>query len=448
MADLLDLSARIIDSGHADQPVNRVTNEISEIAPDLAMVESFSHVAVWDVDSDLVCFDTSGAHTGADVVRSIRTWRPDNPFRTLVYTHGHADHVGGSGFFAADARTAGIEPTVIGHVNVANRLARYDVTAGWNVTINARQFGGLRGELNLQIGEADSGTSVQVRPGARRFLPASVLQPTLEVDDHAEITLASGATMDLFHDRGETDDHLWTWVPDKKWIFSGDFVIWNFPNAGNPQKVQRYPLDWARALRKMRALGPELLVPAHGLPISGADRIARVLDEIATALEMLHDEVLAMMNAGETLDHIVHSVRVPDDTLAKPYLRPFYDEPEFVIRNIWRLYGGWWDGAPARLKPAPDQHLAQVLTELSGGSLAMAERARRAAEDGDFRLACHLIDFAADADPENRTVHAIRSEIYLVRRKNETSLMAKGIFMGAARESQAVVDASRSTSPG
>jgi alkyl sulfatase BDS1-like metallo-beta-lactamase superfamily hydrolase len=153
------------------------------------------------------------------------------------------------------------------------------------------------------------------------------------------------------------------------------------------------------------------------------------------------------MNAGETLDHIVHTVRVPDDTLAKPYLRPFYDEPEFVIRNIWRLYGGWWDGAPARLKPSPDAHLALALTELAGGTLVMAERARRAAEDGDFRLACHLIDYAADADPENRTVHAIRSEIYLARRKNETSLMAKGIFMGAARESQAVVDTSRPSAP-
>jgi alkyl sulfatase BDS1-like metallo-beta-lactamase superfamily hydrolase len=70
----------------------------------------------------------------------------------------------------------------------------------------------------------------------------------------------------------------------------------------------------------------------------------------------------------------------------------------------------------------------------------MAERARRAAEEGDFRLSCHLIDFAADADPENKVVHAIRNEIYLARRKVETSLMAKGIFMGAARESQAIVE--------
>ena len=43
MADLLDLSAEIIDEQRLDIPVNRVTNELSEVADGLAVVESFSH---------------------------------------------------------------------------------------------------------------------------------------------------------------------------------------------------------------------------------------------------------------------------------------------------------------------------------------------------------------------------------------------------------------------
>ena len=74
-------------------------------------------------------------------------------------------------------------------------------------------------------------------------------------------------------------------VPEQRWVMTGDFVIWNFPNAGNPQKVQRYPIEWAAALRSMIAKEPELLLPAHGLPIAGRERIAGVLDDIATALE-------------------------------------------------------------------------------------------------------------------------------------------------------------------
>ena len=440
MADLLELSSHIIDSGHADQPVNRVTNELSEIGPDLALVESFSHAAVWDSPDGLVAFDTSGAHTGAAVVESIRVWRPDTPFNSLVYTHGHADHVGGSGFFAADAERRGhTRPRVVGHENVARRFDRYEYTNNWNVIINARQFGGLKGELNLQVGETSpGGASVVVREGAR-FLPRAVMRPDHEVDEHDTLTFGD-EVVQLHHARGETDDHLWSFVPSRKWLFAGDFVIWNFPNAGNPQKVQRYPVEWARALRDMIATSPELLVPAHGLPIAGRERIATVLDTMATALENLVDDVVAMMNAGCTLDEIVHTVRVPDDTLAKPYLRPYYDEPEFVVRGIWRQFGGWWDGAPSRLKPAPDAQVATVVAQLAGGADVLINRAQQAIGDGDMRLACHLADFAGLAAPDDPAVHGARAEIYLARRKAEPSLMAKGIFLGAAKESQAVAN--------
>jgi alkyl sulfatase BDS1-like metallo-beta-lactamase superfamily hydrolase len=439
MADLLDLSARIIDSGHADQPVNRVTNELSELGDDLAIVESFSHSVAVRTGDGLAVFDASGVHTGEAVVESLRRWDP-SPVSQLVYTHGHADHVGGSSFFAAAADRDGHRPPrVIGHENVRRRLDRYSFTNNWNLLINARQFGGVAGELNLAIGGESEGTAVTPNPNARRFLPAATLAPDTEVGDLTVMDLG-GESVELHHARGETDDHLWSWFPERRWVMTGDFVIWNFPNAGNPQKVQRWPIEWAAALRAIAAKEPELLLPAHGLPIAGRERIARVLDDIATALERLVADVVAMMNAGATLDTIVHTVKVPADTLAKPYLRPFYDEPEFVIRNVWRQFGGWWDGAPSRLKPSPDAHLATVIAELAGGADVLVRRAEQAMTDGDARLACHLADLAGWAAPDDPSVHQARAAIYLARRKQEPSLMAKGIFAGAAKESQAVVD--------
>ena len=145
-----------------------------------------------------------------------------------------------------------------------------------------------------------------------------------------------------------------------------------------------------------------------------------------------------MMNQGATLDAIVHTVSVPADTLAKPYLRPLYDEPEFVIRNIWRQFGGWWDGAASRLKPSADGHLATVIAELCGGPANLIRRAQQAVTDNDLRLACHLADLAGWAAPDDPSIHAARAEVYLERRKAEPSLMSKGIFMAAARESQTV----------
>ena len=437
MADLLALSTRIVDSGKADEPVNRTSGELSEIAEGLAMVESFSHVVTWNSGDGLVCFDTSHVNTGQQVVDSIRSWSSD-PFNALVYTHGHVDHVGGSVAFGANAAALGHQaPRVIGHKNVQQRFDRYRYTNDWNVAINARQFGGIRGDVNSIMNDLRPADGA---PRLSDFIPRNTLDTTDVVDTFASMKFGD-TEVEFHHGRGETDDHLWSWFPEKKWIASGDFVIWNFPNAGNPQKVQRWPIEWAAALRDMIAKGPELLLPAHGLPIAGKERIARVLDEIATALENLVRDVVTMMNAGETLNTIIHTVRVPEATLGKPYLRPLYDEPEFVVRNIWRLFGGWWDGAPSRLKPSPDEILAVELASLSGGADVLMRRAAELAASGDLRLACHLADFAGWAAPDEPEIHQMRAEIYETRRKSETSLMSKGIFKGAMRESEKIVKA-------
>ena len=437
MADLLALSTRIVDSGKADEPVNRTSGELSEIAEGLAIVESFSHVVTWNSGDGLVCFDTSHVNTGQQVVDSIRSWSSD-PFNALVYTHGHVDHVGGSVAFGANAAALGHQaPRVIGHKNVQQRFDRYRYTNDWNVAINARQFGGIRGDVNSIMNDLRPADGA---PRLSDFIPRNTLDTTDVVDKFASMKFGD-TEVEFHHGRGETDDHLWSWFPEKKWITSGDFVIWNFPNAGNPQKVQRWPIEWAAALRDMIAKGPELLLPAHGLPIAGKERIARVLDEIATALENLVRDVVTMMNAGETLNTIIHTVRVPEATLGKPYLRPLYDEPEFVVRNIWRLFGGWWDGAPSRLKPSPDEVLAVELASMSGGADVLMRRAAELAASGDLRLACHLADFAGWAAPDEPEIHQMRAEIYETRRKSETSLMSKGIFKGAMRESEKIVKA-------
>jgi alkyl sulfatase BDS1-like metallo-beta-lactamase superfamily hydrolase len=141
------------------------------------------------------------------------------------------------------------------------------------------------------------------------------------------------------------------------------------------------------------------------------------------------------MNAGATLDEIIHTVRVPDALLERPYLRPVYDEPEFIVRNVWRLYGGWYDGDPARLKPAPAAALATEVAALAGGPARLAQRAGELSAAGDHRLACHLVELAVRAAPEDDDVHAVRATVYAARAETETSTMARGIFGHAAAES-------------
>ena len=420
----LDLSARLIDSGVVDTPPNRVTQELSELADGVALIESFSHVVVVDTGDGLVSFDASSAPAGSAVVASLREWSSE-PVHSIVYTHGHLDHVGGSRSFAANAVERGdAAPRVVGHHGVGIRFDRYEQTSGYNQLINMRQFGGA--------------ATVAGAAAARPFLPPGTLTPdTTYVDTLSE--RVGDIDFEYNHCKGETDDHTWTWVPQHKMICAGDQFIWNFPNCGNPQKVQRYPVEWAESLRAMAAMDAELFVPAHGLPIAGRDRIKICLDTVATTLETLVADVLEAMNSGASLDDIVHSVSVPDETLALPYLRPLYDEPEFVVRNIWRLFGGWWDGNPARLKPPADAAVGIEVTALAGGAQVVVDRALELSGTGDHRLACQLIEYAAVAEPESHTVHTARITIYDTRRAAESSLMAKGIYKSAKADSQTVL---------
>ena len=430
MPDLLALSARYIDEGIYEGPgsINRPTSQLSELGTGVSIVEAFSHVVAFETGDGLVLFDTSLEQFGPMVVRSLREWSK-SPVNTIAYTHGHVDHIGGAQTFVEEASSAGRpEPRVVAHEAVPARFDRYRMTNGYNAVINARQFGNLLGDRGMH----NEGQS---------FGPATWVEPNQTFREQLSLTVGE-VDFELHHGRGETDDHLWAWVPQHRAVCVGDFVIWAFPNAGNPQKVQRYPLEWARTLRAMAAKEPELLLPAHGLPVGGKARVRGFLEDIATALETIVEQVLERMNDGATLDDIVHSVKAPPELLDKPFLRPTYDEPEFVVRNCWRLYGGWHDGNPARLKPAKDAALAAEIAALAGGADRLAARGRELAEAGDWRLACHLVELAVQAEPDSRGAHEARAAVYRGRRSQELSLMSKGIYRAAAEQSESFLKGS------
>ena len=410
---LLEQSARFIDESVYEGPrsIQPMDGSFHEIADGIAVVCAFSHVWSLATDEGLVAIDTSLPVFAPGALRHLRRWR-SQPVHTIVYTHGHADHVGGAPAFVEDAKErGGPAPRVVAHEAVGPRFDRYNLTHGYNQTINRRQFS-ANDMLDLF---ADDWVYPQV-----------TYATSLDLE-------VGGVSLQLIHAQGETDDHTMVWVPEERALFVGDLFIWFFPNAGNPQKVQRYPLEWAAALRQMIELRPALLLPAHGLPIAGQERIAMVLDDVATALEGLVADTLEMMNAGARLDDIVHQVRVPYDLMAKPYLRAAYDEPEFVVRNIWRLYGGWYDGNPARLKPAPDQAVAVEVARMAGGAAAVAARAAELSEAGNLRLACHLAEWAAQAAPNDPAVLEVRADVYRQRRDQEQSLMSRGIYNDASQ---------------
>ena len=394
----------------------------AEVTDGVAFVPTFANVSAIDTDDGLLLVDTGSAVVAQLIHEELRRWN-DKRLHTAIYSHGHIDHVFGVPVWEAESKANGwAAPVVYAHEHLPRRFDRYILTNGYNEIINRRQFG----VDNL------------VWPTEYRYPDETY------VDDH-HLTIG-GLDIELVHEKGETDDATVTWIPERRVLCCGDLFIWASPNAGNPQKVQRFPQEWAAALRRMIELKPEYLLPGHGLPVVGEARVHQALDETAYYLESIVEQTLAFMNSGARLDEALHAVSPPAELAERPYLKPVYDEPEFIVRNIWRLYGGWWDGNPASLKPSPDKVLAGELADLSGGAsvladraLALADLAKEAPErreaDAALRLAGHLAEMAWLASPDDSGIQAAKQAVFSLRAEHATSTMAQGVFRWAARES-------------
>jgi glyoxylase-like metal-dependent hydrolase (beta-lactamase superfamily II) len=438
--DVLDLADRLWrGAAHVSEfhPVGHLGG-LAEICDDVAFLPAFANVTATRTADGLVLVDTGSAFVAQSIHDELRGWTGAR-LHTAIYSHGHIDHVFGVGPWEAEAVENGWQaPVVVAHEALPLRFDRYRMSNGYNAIINQRQFGmpGLRW------------------PTEYRY-PDRVYRDAMTVD-------AGGVTFALRHEKGETDDHTVTWLADRRVLCCGDLFIWASPNAGNPQKVQRYPLEWAQALRRMIALQPEYLLPGHGFPIVGADRVTRALTDTAELLESMVSQTLEVMNGGGRLDDAIHTVTVPQRLVDRPYLQPVYDEPEFIVRTIWRQYGGWWDGNPATLKPASERALAAELAMLAGGADALAARAIELAEavlaqtpeteagtsdgprvaslrggEGGLRLAGHLVELAWLAARGDDGIAQARHRVFTIRAERATSTMSAGVYRWAANESLA-----------
>ena len=326
--DLLELSRAILhgDGGMAKRHPMAASNELCEVGDGVAMVESFANVAAFTTGEGLCLVDTGSAFTGPAIHQAVRGWT-DEPFDTAVYTHGHVDHVFGTQVFDAENEERGRpRARVVAQEEVDPRFDRYIETAGYNSVVNQRQF---------QL------PSFQ--------WPTEYRRPDVTYRDRLDV-LVGDLDLELHHARGETDDATWVWVPGRKVLCAGDLIIWCAPNAGNPQKVQRFAKDWAAALRSMAAMGAEVLLPGHGLPIAGADDVHG--PERHRRLPSRSTTRPALMNEGAPRRHRPH--RGAAGRPRRQVLTPAGLRRARVHRpQRLALYGGWYDGNPAHLKPGP-----------------------------------------------------------------------------------------------
>ncbi|MBW2285976.1 MAG: MBL fold metallo-hydrolase, partial [Deltaproteobacteria bacterium] len=275
MGEILDL-AEALWTGKTDtysrHPFGRPRG-IEAVADRTWFYRGFSNAVVRETDDGLIIIDPAAAFDTKVKFDGIRSVTPQR-LHTAIFTHGHNDHVFGVPDYVTEANANGWPlPRVIAHEAMPARFKRYRETLSWNAIINLRQFRGGVGEPAFSD---------------------DFYYPDITYPDRLDITVG-GVKALLRHARGETDDHTWIFFPDTGVLCTGDLFIWSIPNGGNPQKVQRYAMEWALALRAMAALKPAVLLPGHGVPVMGEDRVVQALTDTADFLEAIHQQTVTLM---------------------------------------------------------------------------------------------------------------------------------------------------------
>jgi alkyl sulfatase BDS1-like metallo-beta-lactamase superfamily hydrolase len=388
--------------------------QLEVLEPGIAMFHGFANVAFAYGRGEMIVVDTSARQMGAIAVRAIREVTQE-PFAFLVYTHGHGDHAFGTDAFISDALSRGhVRPKIWAHEEVLARFKRYALTREWQAHINRLQFGAQMPLDDL-------------------FAEKSFTYPDL-VYRAAQFLDLLGEPVELHHAMGETDDATWVWMPTRRLAMVGDLIVSSMPNTGNPNKVQRYTLEWAEALEAIAKCAPRYLLPGHGPAYRGEELCNEVLLETARALRIIHDEVVRRLNAGEwPVDIIEADISLPADLAAKPYLRPIYGCVLFVVRDVIRRYAGWWSGEPSQMFPAKRTERANDLIALSGRD-AMIAKARALKDEGHLARALAIAEIALNANSSDQEAASLNAEILEAMAAAEKSFIARNFFAAAARQ--------------
>ena len=359
----------------------------------------FVNIAVFETDEGLVLVDSGYAPAGP-ALRDALISLSNKPVHTIIHTHYHADHAWGA-WTLMDMGPEGGRPRIVTTEAFLDQIDQ-DLQSHGLVARNNQQ-------LTVPRDWAD------------------VLRPSLTFSDKTTLTIG-GEQFSLTHARGETEDQLWVWVPSRLVVASADYFQGFMPNAGNGKRRQRYPQDWATALRQMADLQPQRLLSMHGAALTEPAQIQEKLRAHAAALDSIATQVLDGLNAGLRIDQVVDGVALPPALAQRHDLREDYGSAKDIARMVVKQYTGWWDDIPSHWNPAPMATQAKAIAELAGGAQALMARAKLLSAT-DPATAAALADWAWLAAPTDPLVLQGALNVYGARINDKTTTQEALVYL-------------------
>lgn len=230
----------------------------------------------------------------------------------IVVSHGHVDHYGGARF--VQERHGGEVP-VHAHPADTSKIAE----DGWRWKDRAPLYAAYLARLGVpKEGLAAIGKEGERGFGLARRVPA--VRPIGEGD----VLRTRHLALSVLHMPGHTPGLLCLHDPVRRIFFSDDHLLERIsPNPLielGPQGEEgffRPLLAYVASVGRMRALDLDLVLPGHGPPFSGHDR---VIDALLAFMERRQARVRALLAGGETTAFALSRALFPSARPAEAFL--------------------------------------------------------------------------------------------------------------------------------
>jgi cyclase len=243
----------------------------------------------------------------------------DKPVRFLVNTHFHYDHTNGNQVF-------GPSVDVIGHEFTRAKMTRADYG-------RTGLLGDLLAGLPRQLDDVKARAAAEQDPAAKARLEQQLrvqtafadhlkelnpMPPNVTIDDRMTIVRADREIRLLYLGHGHTGGDVVVYLPKERVLCSGDLLVNGIANL-----VDGYVGEWPATLEKLKTLDFDDVIPGHGEPFKGKERIGYFQDylkDLWAQASKLHDEHVAAADAAKRIDLTAHKAHYP--TINGPGVNP------------------------------------------------------------------------------------------------------------------------------
>ena len=368
---------------------------VSEVAPGIFQASGVGNSFAIKTSEGSVIFDTGLIIQASEQIEKLKAVVGDEEPKKIILSHSHADHVGGTRLW--DQGNA----EIIAHEEFEEEQ-RYLT------------------ELNPYLHQRNR-TLFPWIPETPRTLPGMDFRgliPNVRVGNGEPYRFTlGGRRFEVYGTPGaEGADNIVLWLPDEKILLSGDFFGPQFPQFPNVftmrgEKVRK-PIEYVDSLNRILALKPEMILPSHLDPVVGGDKIARDMRKIRDAVQYVHDETVAGMNSGLSVEELMSSVALPQDLS----LSQSHGKVSWAVKSIWEYYATWFHfDRTSELYPTSQRAILADVAELMDLDAARLQ-VRRYLDNGAPEKALLLLELLEGATV-TETQRALRTETLLALKR-------------------------------